>query len=144
MILAQAISPRAEHFKTIQEQFANKDPQTATSYIAIVFALLAFGVLLMWLFTRLQRAGSRAAAPHPMNLYWRMLSRLGLPFGARWRLWRLVRAVDVEHPTALLISPNFYDDVVKKYCSLKGISLKGESGPQSFRSLRAKLFPQGQ
>ncbi len=141
MILAQALSPRAEHFKRIQEQFARNDPYVSSRNIAIVLLLLVFAVVLMWLFTRLQRAGKRQATSHPLNLYRRILRRLDLPLKARWRLWRLARALNLEHPTALLICEKLYDEAVRKYGAMKKRASDRAAPDPAYQSIRIALFP---
>ena len=76
-----------------------------------------------------------------MGLYLRVQRQLGLSLSDRWRLWRLARAIGIEHPTALLISVSMYDDAVRRYCAGQGWFRSRAPRVSHFTAIRKRLFP---
>lgn len=102
--------------------------------IMIVLGLLACAVALTWLFERLQHRRAIGEQPRPLSLFRSVMHRAGLPLGDRWRLWRLARAVNLEHPVVLLISPLLFDRAVEQYTGETG------GGSAAFAPIRRRLF----
>ena len=71
-----------------------------------------------------------------MSLYLRLQSKLGLPMLDRWRLWRVACTLNIEHPTALLISEKLYDEAVQRYRRSPG----RVGTAAQLASIRARLF----
>jgi hypothetical protein len=121
----------------VQQRFVHNDSETG--HQILLFALMVVCIIaLMWMIARIQQARSRPARAQPMNLYLRLQRRLHLPLWTRFRLWRLARQLNIEHPAALLISEQLFDEAVERY----RISGRASTSTQTaFAGVRAQLFP---
>lgn len=138
LILAQ-VSNRRKGLEYAQEWFSRQDPTIMPQILAVI-AILAVGIFIAWGTSRLQARARQPKRAHPMRLYLKLLRRLGLSMAEQWRLWRLARALQLQHPTCLLISPAEFDEAVQRYCGARPQC--GAAGtPPAFRTIRARLFP---
>ncbi|MBI4579830.1 MAG: hypothetical protein HY718_09020 [Planctomycetes bacterium] len=131
--LAQTGSWREERLQAMHRQFRDSDPQVYMRLVVAVLSIVAiFGIirLLAWM----QRRRLGAVKPQPLSLYMRVQAQLKLPLLDRWRLWRMAKALRIEHPTAMLISPVLYDEAVQRYG-------QGRAGTQArLANIRLRLF----
>ena len=105
LILARTTSSRTEVLRQMRSQFGESDPELWWK-IPLVLGLLVFALLLVWVLARRERRRARQQVrPQPMRLYLSSLIKLKVPWGHIFHLWRLARALELKHPTVLLISP---------------------------------------
>ncbi len=102
--------------------------------IMVVLGLLVCAVALTWLCERLQHRRATGQQPRPLSLFRSVMGRLRLPLGDRWRLWRLARAVNLDHPVTLLVSPVLFDRAVEQYAG----DVAGQAA--AFAPIRRRLF----
>lgn len=138
MMLAQALG-RKEQLRAMQQRFSEPDPSAGWHFLFIII-LVIWLVALAWIINRWQQRRKTPAMLQPMALFGTVLRKLGLSFLERWRLRQVARAASLEHPTALLISPQVYDEAVQTYFSGQGWlgSRSGEAEP--LRAIRRRLF----
>jgi len=139
LILMQTVLKRSERLQSMRHGFTQSEPGMWWN-IMLVMIMISASLSLIWLLHRIQRRRSEPAKPQPMGLYIRVLGNLKLPLLDRWWLWRLAKALNIAHPTALLISEHLYDQAVRQYCQNKSSS-RGASGAKSrFAAIRSSLF----
>jgi hypothetical protein len=136
--LLLAIASQRKSFVYTRSWFSRQDP-TVPQEIALVVALLGAGLFLGWVLMQWQARRGGPSRQHPMGLYLRLLRKLGLGLLDRLRMWRLARAQKIEHPTALLISRQLFDEVVARYLR-QPLPAKTPPHP-AFAAIRARLFP---
>jgi hypothetical protein len=108
--------------------------------VILIIALVACVIVLAQLLSRLQQLKSRPRRPHPMALFRRVQNKLGLSPADRWCLWWLARVLNIENPTALLISARLYDQAVYRYCTSRGwICNRARAAPR-FAAIRQRVF----
>lgn len=117
-ILAQQSVDRKLHLvRQMGSRFEQPDPDLYWK-IPVVILLFAATGLLLWVLYQLQRRRQeKEVSPRPMRLFVRTMRMLGVSVPDIWQLWRLARRLKLRHPTALLISPLYFDHVVNKDCS---------------------------
>jgi hypothetical protein len=125
---------RDVRFRAMQTQFKQPNPGV---YVSILVALAAVGAifLLVKLLARWQDKQSEARRSQPWSLFNRLQSQLGLPLLDRLYLWRLARAIRLDHPAAMLISPQYFDVAVERF--LKGRSVSKHA---RYTAIRERLF----
>jgi hypothetical protein len=143
LILAQLNTSRAERLRSMGESFSKDDPGGGLGILIRILCMLIclaciFG--LVYMISRIQR---RRANPHqarPFAVFWRMQAGLGLGILDRLRLWRLARHINLDQPTALLISEQLFDQAVATY-SRKPSRFASQGGiATSFAAVRHQLF----
>lgn len=127
------------YIEHIQDRFTQGNPE-AVWQIALAAVVLIGILALTWVLGRVQQRRQQPKNPKPMEFFRRVQRRLRLSPADRFRLWRLARVTGVEHPTALLISPQFYDEAVAAYCATHGAFGSRAPSAPAYAALRARLF----
>ena len=96
------------HFNTVNPQFLSN----FLISIAVIVAIFIVAKLLSAIQIRRQADKTRS---RPYKLLVKTQAALGLPWRDRWRLWWLSRALNLPHPTALLISSAFFDRAIERH-----------------------------
>ncbi len=123
----------------MQDRFTRTDPG-AWWNLMLVLALLGCLLGVAYLLNRCQQRRAGREGIQPMGLFLRVQRQLGLSLRDRWRLWRLAGVLNIEHPTALLISARLYDETVKHYCAGRGWFKVSVRTVHHFASIRRRLF----
>lgn len=133
-LLAQVTDPRAARLRGLQERFQEPNPGALRNMLVSVLAIAAIFVLAK-LLASLQKRHTDGARSQPYRLFRRMQAQLGLGYLERWRLWRVARSLEIEHPTALLISAGYFDHAVGQYL------VKASPGEhKQLSTIRQRLF----
>lgn len=141
LILARTTSSRTEVLRHMRSQFGESDPDLWWK-IPFVLTLLIIALLLVFVLARIdRRRNQQLVKPQPMKLYLSSLIKLHFPWRDILQLWRLARALQLDHPTVLLISPAKYDESVSQYCAAGRLSRVGTQ--RRFLAIRHKLFDSG-
>ncbi len=133
-VLGQISGSRADRLRALQTRFKEPDPRV---YISILVGVAAVaGIFLMVkLLARWEKRAGESGQPQPWRLFRRVQVQLGLRWFDRFCLWRVARALRLEQPTALLISPLYYDRAVERF-------LTGRSGARrgQLNRIRSRLY----
>ena len=136
-LLPLAIADR-KSFVYTRSWFSRQDP-TILHEIALVLGLLGAGLFVGWMVMQWQARHSGPHRQRPMALYLRLQRKLGLGVWDRFRMWRLARVQKIEHPAALLISRQFFDEMVARHLG-RPSPAKATVHP-GFAAIRSRLFP---
>jgi hypothetical protein len=99
----------------------------------VAFILVPVGLLVIMLIQR--RLSAQDPAVRPMRLFWDAGKAASLDVWDRLLLIRAVRCAQVVQPTAILISPSYYDRVVATWLKAS----HGE-GTDRLQRIRRRLF----
>lgn len=142
-ILAQSSATRMERIRSMSDWFNENQSQAGSSVLLrIVLFLMSLACIFFFIYmvSQIDRRRREPGKPQPMALFFHVLSELDLPFLDRWRLWRVVKSLAIEHPTALLISEKLYDQAVDHYCKNSHWLFNRRSARQRFACIRKRLF----
>ena len=136
--LAEGIN-RSYYLRSLHQHFSPPNPNLWIEILpgAVLIASLLVAAWLAW---RWQRWRGEQGEMSPAALYRYTLARLHLSAGDVWWLWRLAKTVRIPHPTALLISPELYDEAVKRFCESSGLLGSRKRAESQFTAIRARLF----
>lgn len=137
-LLAQAID-RDDYLRSMKHRFSVPNPHVWHE-ILLAVGILAGLVGMLWIVWRWQRWRSGHGEMGPVDLYRHVLTRLDLPVGDLWRLWRLARVVRLPHPTAVLINATLFDEAVAQYCAGHGWLGPRSRAATQFATIRKRLF----
>lgn len=132
LILARELTWREQQLQSMHEHFVESDPLIYVQLIIGLAAVLAI-YLAIRLLSYVQHRRIDAAKPQPFALFMRVQAQLGLPLRDRWQLWRMARTLRLADPTAMLISPAFFDRTVERYAP-------GRTGHANLMAIRDRLF----
>lgn len=132
---------RAHYLRSMHQHFSTT---RANLWHEILLGLaLVMGLLVIaWVAWRWQLWRGEQDEMSPAALFRYTLARLRLPPGDAWRLWRLAKTVKLPHPTAMLISPELYDEAVSRYCAGSGLLGSRKYAAPQFAAIRERLFSQ--
>jgi hypothetical protein len=138
-ILAQESYSRVEYLRSLHNRFSESEPDVGWKIVALVVIFLA-AVFCFAMLNRLQKRQVDPNVEKPGRLFRRAMKHLKLRRRDRWRLWRVAGALRLEHPAALLLSPNYYDGAIRDYCA--GSSLLGNrhAARRALTELRQRIF----
>jgi hypothetical protein len=125
------------------ESFSREDPNGGLSIVIRILCMLislACIFALIYMINRIQRRRANPGKARPFAVFWRMQAGLGLGLLDRFRLWRLARHIDLDQPTALLISENLFDQAVAAYTQKSYLFASRGGIAASFATLRHRLF----
>jgi len=143
LILARTTSSRTDVLRQMRTQFGESDPELWWK-IPFVIGLLVIALLLVWLLAHLERRRiQQQTRPQPMMLYLGSLIKLKIPWRDIFHLWRLASAIELEHPTVLLISATRYDEAVTRYCADGHGRISRTGIHERFMAIRDMLFATG-
>ena len=120
-MLAQASLPqgrpptewRDKYLNSMKLHFNTVDPQLFFNFIISVMCVAAIFVVAK-LLSAIQKRRAKKTQSRPYKLLVKTQAALGLPWRDRFRLWWLSRTLNLPHPTALLISPAFFDRAIER------------------------------
>lgn len=126
--------------RAVRDQFAKGG--SLRDFLILWCTIIAFVILCRGLW-RLQRRITGAVQPNdPRRLFENALKRLGLSAADKRRLRSMARDTDVEHPTALLLSPALFDRAAEVWRARHGSARAGEDREGTMlASLKGNLFP---
>lgn len=141
-ILADAGLDKTRMFQEMHLRFVK--PEAGISWkVPLVLGLLLVALILAMVLARMERRRVLTYhKPKPMRLYLRCLRGLQIGWWDIWHMWRLARRLQVDHPTALLISAPLYDNAVERYCQ-EGNPFMVAITRGRFVRLRRGLFASG-
>ena len=139
VVLAQESFSRVEYLRSLERRFSQSEPDIGVKILVIV-AVFVGTVLLFALLNRLQKRKSDPNIERPFRLFLKTMKCLRIPWRDRWRLWRVARALRLEHPTALLISPQAYDAALRDLARKPGLFGARPATRQALADLRLRIF----
>ena len=108
-VLGQVADPRIERLRGLQARFQQPEPQIFRGIAVSILAIVAIFVIVKVLGSCSISLGGRVAGTAlPPSTHARATGDADLD---RWCLWRLAKALSLAHPTALLISPVYFDEL---------------------------------
>ena len=141
MILAQQIAPRADRLRGMQSRFSDADPNVPWHVFLAIIMLVAL-VGLVWMGYRIQRRRGESNELSPMGLFRKVQAGLGMPIWDRLRLWHAAHVLQIQHPTALLISAGQFDKATQHYLRGPGAIRTRTGAAQQLAAIRERLFGQ--
>lgn len=138
-LLAQESFSRVEYLRSLQNRFSQSEPDLGWKILSLIAALVAV-LGLVALLNRIQSKKDSASVEKPQRLFFKAMKNLQLTWRDRWRLWSVAVTLHLEHPAALLISPNYYDAAVQDYRRKSALFGNRPSTQRRLHELRRRLF----
>lgn len=140
VLAQQVMQDKSEILRGMGSRFEQPDPNLYWK-IPLVILLFTAAILLTWFLYRLQRRRQGLdQSPQPIRLYLRAMRELGLPGPDLWYLYRLAKRLSLPHPTALLVSAQYYDHILAADCCDKAGKVLNRARHQRLTAIRAILF----
>ena len=140
VLAEQTMQDKIAIFRQMGSRFEETDPNLHWK-IPVVILLFMLAILLAWILYALQsRRQGTDQSPRPLRLYFRAMRELGIAGPDIWQLWRLAKRLHLKHPTALLISPQYFDQAATTDCCDKSGRIVSRSRHQRLMAIRAVIF----
>ncbi len=137
-LLAQIVS-RKEYLDSMQNRFSQPETDLGGKLLALVVLLVAT-FLIFALINRIQKRKVDPNVEKPYPLFFKAMRRMKLSWSDRWRLWRMAGSLELEHPTALLISRSYFETAIQEFCGRESLLGSRESARRPLTALRDRLF----
>ncbi len=140
VLAQQMMQDKSEILRGMGSRFEQPDPNLYWK-IPLVMLLFTGAIFLTWFLYRLQRRRQGVdQSPQPMRLYLRAMRELGLPGPDLWYLYRLAKRLSLPHPTALLVSVQYYDYILAADCCDKAGKVLNRARHKRLTAIRTILF----
>jgi len=106
---------RDKYLQSMKSHFNTVDPRLLFNFIISVTCIAAIFIAAKLLSAIQKKRQVEKTRSRPYKLLVKTQAALGLPWRDRWLLWWLSRTLNLPHPTALLISPAFFDRAIERY-----------------------------
>ena len=138
-MLAQLADPRQQVLQGMNERFNTIEPDISHDVTFVV--IMVAGLLgLAWILQRRQRRARLAGEIHPRVFLRKVMRKLQLSWGQRLRLWDVARVLNLEQPTAVLISEPLFKELAEQYCQSKSLIGDRNGVAGELEQIRRRLF----
>ncbi len=140
ILAQQTMEEKIAILRQMGSRFEDPDPHLWWK-IPSVLCLFVAAILLVWmLYTVQRRRQEREVAPQPRRLFLRAMREIGLSASDVWHLWRLAGRTRIHHPTAMLISARYFDQVVAQDCCDQKGQLVHAARRRRLMAIRPAIF----
>lgn len=126
--------------RAVREQFAKHG--TLQDFLILWGSLIAFVVFCRVLWRLQQRITGGVDRNDPRKLFTQIVKRLQLTPPERRCLYSVARTADLDHPTAILLSPLLFDEASTNWRKRRAVSVSTRDREERvIAGLRRNLFP---